>query len=54
MAQVLAAVPIHGLDAVLVAAERVHSSLKLYVESTANMARYDGLRQSIPPGGVLP
>ena len=88
MAQVLAAVPIHGLDAVLVAAElaleagkpsgehvlnvlarlkgpaptanlsqavaaeRVHSSLKLCVEPTANMARYDGLRQSIPPGGV--
>ena len=82
MAQVLAAVPIHGLDAVLVAAElaleagkpsgehvlnvlarlkdrapaanlsqaaaaeRVHSTLKLRVEPTANMARYDGLRQS--------
>ena len=92
MAQVLAAVPIHGLDAVLVAAElaleagkpsgehvlnvlarlklkgsapaanlsqavaaeRVHSSLKLCVEPMANMARYDGLRQSIPSGGVQP
>ena len=82
MAQVLAAVPVHGLEAVLVAAELalesgkpsgehvlnvlarlksntpaanlgeamaaelVHLPLKLRVEPTANVARYDGLRQS--------
>ena len=88
MAQVLAAVPVHGLDAVLVAAELalesskpsgehvlnvlarlksntpaanlseamaaelVHLPLKLRVEPTANVARYDGLRQAIAPSAV--
>ena len=88
MAQVLAAVPVHGLDAVLVAAELalesgkpsgehvlnvlarlksntpaanlgeamaaelVHLPLKLRVEPTANVARYDDLRQSVVPSAV--
>ena len=88
MAQVLAAVPVHGLDAVLVAAELalesskpsgehvlnvlarlkgntpaanlgeamalelVHLPLKLRVEPTANVARYDGLRQSVVPSAT--
>ena len=88
MAQVLAAVPVHGLEAVLVAAELalesgkpsgeqflnvlarlksntpaanlgeamaaelVHLPLKLRVEPTANVARYDGLRQSVGPSAV--
>ena len=88
MAQVLATVPVHGLDTVLVAAELalesgklsgehvlnvlarlksntpaanlgeamaaelVHLSLKLRVEPTANMARYDGLRPLIVPPAV--
>jgi hypothetical protein len=88
MAQVLAAVPVHGLEAVLVAAELalesgrpsgehvlnvlahlksptpaanlgeamaaelMHLPLKLRVEPTANVARYDGLRQAIAPAAV--
>ena len=88
MAQVLAAVPVHGLEAVLVAAELalesskpsgehvlnvlarlksntpaanlseamaaelVHLPLKLRVEPTGNVARYDGLRQSVVPSAV--
>jgi len=88
MAQVLAAVPVHGLDAVLVAAELAlesgkpsgehvlnvlarlkctmpaanlgeamaaelaHLPLKLRIAPTANVARYDGLRQSITPSAV--
>ena len=34
------------------AAELVHLPLKLRVEPTANVARYDGLRQAIAPSAV--
>ena len=34
------------------AAELVHLPLKLRIEPTANVARYDGLRPSITPSAV--
>ena len=36
----------------VMAAELVHLPLKLRVEPTANVARYDGLRQSAAPSAV--